>query len=106
MTSTCIRANSAASAARAVPRRFAPIATRHDVGALDVAEVAEARPQALLCDGLRNKAQKPNSLQFRALLRPHRERPTSRGGPKECDEVAALQLIELHPSNGSYISGH
>jgi hypothetical protein len=73
-----------------------PLPFDDDVGALDVAEVAQARPQALLCDKLRDKAEKPDSRQFRTLLRPHREWPTSRRAPEESDEVAALQLIELH----------
>jgi hypothetical protein len=35
-------------------------------------------------------------MQFRRLLRTRRNRPHRRAG-EQCDEVAAFQLIDLHP---------
>jgi hypothetical protein len=71
------------------------------VGAFDVAEVTQARPQPLTCGTLEGKAKKPDARRFRRLLRARRERPCHRGAEKR-DEVAAFQLIELHsvPSQG------
>src|SRR4051812_23558573 len=65
----------------------------NDVGVLDIAEVAQARPQPVFRDKLRDKAKKPDSRQFRPMLRPHRERRTSCRAAEESDEVTALHLI-------------
>jgi hypothetical protein len=51
-----------------------PLPFNDDVGAFDVAEVTQARPQPLTCGTLEGKAQKPDARRFR-LLRPRRERP-------------------------------
>jgi hypothetical protein len=86
ITSTCMRTSSAASALR-------PLPFDDDVGALDVAEVTQARPQPLTCGTLEGKAQKPDARWFRTLLRTRRERPSGR---------AADESEELAPPHGGY----
>ena len=54
-----------------------PLPFDDDVGALDVAEVTQARPQPLTCGTFEGKAQKPDARGFRTLLRPRR-RPKAR----------------------------
>src|SRR5262245_54584198 len=66
-----------------------------DAGALDVAEVTQARPQPLTCGTLEGKAEKPDARRFRPLLRSRRERP--RGS-------AAEQRDELAPAAHSITS--
>ena len=46
-----------------------PLPFDDDVGALDVAEVTQARPQPLTCGTLERKAQKADARRFRPLLR-------------------------------------
>jgi hypothetical protein len=45
-----------------------PLPFDDDVGALDVPEVTQARPQPLTCGTLEGKAQKPDARRFRLLL--------------------------------------
>jgi len=85
MTSTGRRTSSAASAGSSSTLRSSRL--DDDVCALDVAEGAQARPQALLCDRLRNKVA--------GAAAPAPRTATGRASEKS-DEVAALQLIELH----------
>src|SRR5262245_18945955 len=55
-----------------------PLPFDDDFGALDVAEVTQARPQPLTCAALEGKAQKPDARWFRTLLRNRRDRPSGR----------------------------
>src|SRR5215831_2499298 len=69
-----------------------PLPFDDDVGAFDVAEVTQARPQPLTCGTLEGKTKKPDGPQLRRLLRARRERPRSRTAA-ECDQ-------QFPPSDG------
>jgi hypothetical protein len=59
-----------------------------DVIALDVSHVAQACPQVISCERLKDKAEKSDAWQLRALLRPGRERPRRRPAEQR-DELAS-----------------
>src|SRR5262249_35422211 len=70
-----------------------PLPFDDDVGAFDVAEVTQARPQPLTCGMLEGKTKKPDAWRFRRLLRSRRQRPRDRRAANERDERAAFHSI-------------
>src|SRR5262249_38581083 len=70
-----------------------PLPFDDDVGAFDVAEVTQARPQPLTCGTLEGKTQKPDARRFRRLLRVRDKRPGNRRAADERDELASFHSI-------------
>jgi hypothetical protein len=64
-----------------------------NAGALDVAEVTQARPEGLDSAKLRGKAQEPDPRGFGRLLRAGSERPRHRRATKQRDELAPFHSI-------------
>src|SRR6516162_11827261 len=89
------------SAARSGSRSYWSCAQRYSIA--DVAGFTNALPECgqITCTISKRRAAEETDHRHRRLLRACRERPSRRAAEK-CDEVAALQLIELHsiPSQG------
>src|SRR6516225_4031915 len=98
ITVTCLRTR---SAARSGSRSYWSCAQRYSIA--DVAGFTNALPECgqITCTISKRRAAEETDHRHRRLLRACRERPSRRAAEK-CDEVAALQLIELHsiPSQG------
>src|SRR5262249_19946059 len=75
---------------------FRPAELNDNVLALDVAVIAQSRPQRLdpTCRGRSGgETQEPDARDLRRLLRTRRERPRRRRAAKECDELAPVHSI-------------
>src|SRR5215831_11209725 len=69
-----------------------PLPFDDDVGAFDVAEVTQARPQPLTCGTLEGKTKKPDAWRFRLLLRAGHERPRGRRAAEQRDKLATSHV--------------